>query len=176
MLGPAVVTGCAPGTPDSLLGLDIDLHGVARPKHRVILTTCYAGRLRLGEALRLQVTDVDSDRMVLHVAQGKGGRGRYQAVVVRREGWRHSSAGANPADPPATRGRLPAVGKRATGAPTVSAGVLATARVEGEWTQHGKPCRWRGTRQPTAREGQVGPSRVAERPVVCARQRTGQEG
>ena len=27
----------------------------------------------------------------------------------------------------------------------------------GDWTQHGKPCRWRGTRQPTAREGQVGP-------------------
>ena len=25
----------------------------------------------------------------------------------------------------------------------------------GEWTQHGKPWRWRGTRQPTAREGQV---------------------
>ena len=46
----------------------------------------------------------------------------------------------------------------------------------GEWTQHGKPWRWRGTRQPTAREGQVGPCRVAERPVVCARQRTGQEG
>ena len=36
----------------------------------------------------------------------------------------------------------------------------------GEWTQHGKPWRWRGTRQPTAREGQVGPFRVAERPVV----------
>ena len=36
----------------------------------------------------------------------------------------------------------------------------------GEWTQHGKPWRWRGTRQPTAREGQVGPCRVAERPVV----------
>ncbi len=46
----------------------------------------------------------------------------------------------------------------------------------GEWTQHGKPWRWRGTRQPTAREGQVGPCRAAERPVVCARQRNGQEG
>ena len=28
----------------------------------------------------------------------------------------------------------------------------------GDWTQHGKPCRWSGTRQPTAREGQVGPA------------------
>jgi len=53
------------------------LDGVARLKHRMILTTCYAAGLRLSEALRLQVTDVDSDRMVLHVAQGKGARDRY---------------------------------------------------------------------------------------------------
>ena len=53
------------------------LAGVARPKHRMILTTCYAAGLRLSEALRLQVTDVDSNRMVLHVAQGKGARDRY---------------------------------------------------------------------------------------------------
>ena len=31
---------------------------------------------------------------------------------------------------------------------------------------HGKPWRWRGTRQPTTREGKVGPDRVAERPVI----------
>ena len=36
----------------------------------------------------------------------------------------------------------------------------------GEWTQRGKPCRWRGTRQPTTREGKVGPDRVAEKPVI----------
>ena len=36
----------------------------------------------------------------------------------------------------------------------------------GEWTQHGKPWRWRGTRQPTTREGKVGPARVAEKPVL----------
>ncbi len=53
------------------------LAGVARPKHRMILTTCYAAGLRLGEALRLQVANVDSNRMVLHVAQGKGARDRY---------------------------------------------------------------------------------------------------
>ena len=63
------------------------------------------------------------------------------------------------ADPPLKRGRLPAVGKRATRAPTGSAGVLGGGMYgRGDWTQHGKPCRWRGTRQPTAREGQVGPA------------------
>ena len=35
------------------------------------------------------------------------------------------------ADPPGIRGRLPAVGKRATRAPTGSAGVVVAARVEG---------------------------------------------
>ncbi len=35
-----------------------------------------------------------------------------------------------------------------------------------EWTQHGKPRRWRGTRQPTTREGWVGSFGVAERPVL----------
>ena len=50
---------------------------VADPKHRVILTTCYAAGLRLSEALHLRIADVDSQRMVLHVAQGKGNRDRY---------------------------------------------------------------------------------------------------
>ena len=39
----------------------------------------------------------------------------------------------------------------------------------GEWTQRGKPCRWRGTRQPTTREGEVGPARVAEKLVLPRR-------
>ena len=39
----------------------------------------------------------------------------------------------------------------------------------GEWTQRGKPCRWRGTRQPTTREGEVGPDRVAEKLVLPRR-------
>ena len=34
---------------------------------------------------------------------------------------------------------------------------------EGNGRNTGSPDRWRGTRQPTTREGQVGPLRVAER-------------
>jgi len=38
-----------------------------KPKYRALFTTCYAAGLRLGEVCRLQVQDIDSRRMVLHV-------------------------------------------------------------------------------------------------------------
>ena len=63
------------------------------------------------------------------------------------------------ADPPLKRGRLPAVGKRATRAPTGSAGVLAVACVEeGIGRNTGSPAGGAAHAQPTAREGQVGPA------------------
>jgi integrase/recombinase XerD len=33
---------------------------------------CYAAGLRISEAIRLKVTDIDSERMVIRIAQGKG--------------------------------------------------------------------------------------------------------
>jgi integrase/recombinase XerD len=44
--------------------------------HRVILMILYGTGLRREELCRLKVTDVDSQRMVIHVRQGKGGRDR----------------------------------------------------------------------------------------------------
>ena len=41
-------------------------------KHHAILTTCYAAGLRISEAVRLIVPDIDSARMVIRVDQGKG--------------------------------------------------------------------------------------------------------
>ena len=41
-------------------------------KHRTILTTCYAAGLRVSEAICLKVTDIDSERMVIRIRQGKG--------------------------------------------------------------------------------------------------------
>ena len=46
-------------------------------KHRAILTTLYAAGLRVSELCQLQITDIDSARMVLRVQQGKGQHDRY---------------------------------------------------------------------------------------------------
>ncbi len=53
------------------------LLGLVRiPVYRECLTTIYAGGLRLHEGARLQVPDIDSGRMLLHI-HGKGKRDRY---------------------------------------------------------------------------------------------------
>ena len=43
-------------------------------KHRTILTICYAAGLRISEAVRLKVANIDSERMVIRVEQGKGAK------------------------------------------------------------------------------------------------------
>lgn len=43
---------------------------------RVCLTTIYSCGLRLQECLQLQVADIDGDRLLLHVRQGKGAKDR----------------------------------------------------------------------------------------------------
>lgn len=50
---------------------------VERPVYRLLLTTLYAAGLRISEGLHLQVPDVDSARMVLHIRSGKGQKDRF---------------------------------------------------------------------------------------------------
>src|SRR5215469_1256927 len=61
--------------------------------HRVILMTLYGTGLRREELCRLKVTDVDSQRMVIHVHQGKGHKDRDvtlspKLLQVLRDYWK----------------------------------------------------------------------------------------
>jgi integrase/recombinase XerD len=51
-------------------------------RHRICLTTIYSCGLRLTEGRTLQIPDVDSDRMFLHV-HGKGNKDRYVPLPRR---------------------------------------------------------------------------------------------
>jgi site-specific recombinase XerD len=46
-------------------------------KHRAIITTAYGAGLRITEACSLKVGDIDSERGVIHIRNGKLGRDRY---------------------------------------------------------------------------------------------------
>src|SRR5467141_2169951 len=60
------------------------LDSVEHIKHRTILTTCYAGGLRISEAIRLKPNHIDSQRMVIRVEQGKGQKDRLWAMAHNR--------------------------------------------------------------------------------------------
>jgi site-specific recombinase XerD len=69
------------------------LESIASVKHRTILMTAYAAGLRISEATRLKLTDIDSQRMMLRVEQGKGQKDRYvmlspQLLEILRAYWK----------------------------------------------------------------------------------------
>jgi integrase/recombinase XerD len=64
------------------------LDSVRTPHNRAFLWTVYSLGLRLQEALALQVGDIDSARMLVHVHRGKGAKDQYcSARRMLRVGW-----------------------------------------------------------------------------------------
>jgi len=66
---------------------------VPRRKGRTVLTVCYAAGLRISEAVSLKPADIDSQRMMIRVEQGKGQKDRYvmlseQLLKILREWYR----------------------------------------------------------------------------------------
>ena len=50
---------------------------ICEQKYRVMLMTIYAAGLRVSEAAKLKVVDIDSKRMLIRVEQGKGKKDRH---------------------------------------------------------------------------------------------------
>ena len=69
------------------------LKAVKNEKHKAILMTTYATGLRILEATRLKVSDIDSQRMTIRVQQGKGKKDRYvmlsdKLIIILRNYWK----------------------------------------------------------------------------------------
>lgn len=75
--------------PDILAATEIGelAEAMSKRKYRVALLTCYGAGMRVSEVCSLQVGDIDSRRMVIHVRGGKGDKDRYTILseVVLRE-------------------------------------------------------------------------------------------
>jgi len=61
--------------------------------HRALLMTLYSTGMRRAEVTRIKVRDIDSQRMVVHIKQGKGGKDRDvplspKLLETLREYWR----------------------------------------------------------------------------------------
>lgn len=52
-------------------------------KHRTILMTIYSAGLRVGEAVNLKLSHIDSDRMVIRIEKGKGKKDRYSLLSIK---------------------------------------------------------------------------------------------
>ena len=59
------------------------LFATSNLKHRAILMTVYSAGLRVGEVIQLKVSDIDSERMMIRVNQGKRMKDRYTLLGKR---------------------------------------------------------------------------------------------
>ncbi|MEE8616760.1 MAG: site-specific integrase [Roseateles sp.] len=124
---PAALKRMSPVHKPQKLPLVLSVDEVARllaaagnPKHRAALAVAYGAGLRASEVVHLKVVDIDSERMIVRVVQGKGRRDRYamlspSLLELLRSWWRHGHAqgkmlpggwlfpGRNPARPLSTR-------------------------------------------------------------------------
>jgi site-specific recombinase XerD len=57
------------------------LQAIPNPKYRTVLMIMYSSGLRIAEALALRLEDIDSQRMLIRVRQGKCRRDRYTILT-----------------------------------------------------------------------------------------------
>lgn len=56
------------------------LEACHNPKHRMLLETCYGCGLRVSELVALRVSDIDGERQLLRIEQGKGAKDRQVLI------------------------------------------------------------------------------------------------
>ena len=83
--------------PDILSGTEVAalLTLVESVRYRMVLAVAYGAGMRLSEACRLQVGDIDSRRGLIHIRQGKGSRDRNvmlsgRLLLALRQYWSRS--------------------------------------------------------------------------------------
>lgn len=96
------------------------LINAATPKYKAAFSVAYGAGLRISEVVSLTTNDIDSERMCIHVHQGKGDKDRYALLSpilleTLRDWWRYGKAhhrlskggwlfpGQNPVNPISTR-------------------------------------------------------------------------
>jgi site-specific recombinase XerD len=75
-----------PQTQPHVLSLQEVVRLLTQTEHRrdrALLMTTYAAGLRVSEVVALKVTDLDSERMLIRVEQGKGRKDRYTLLTER---------------------------------------------------------------------------------------------
>src|SRR3979490_1536968 len=59
------------------------LEAAPGPKYKAALSAAYGAGLRVSEVVALKVSDIDSERMLLHIEQGKGRKDRFAMLSPR---------------------------------------------------------------------------------------------
>jgi hypothetical protein len=115
------------------------LRAATAPKYKAAFATAYGAGLRVSEVAALKVGDIDSERMLLRVERGKGGKDRHamlspQLLELLRAWWREGRRrslllpggwlfpGRNPVEP--LSGRRPGRGDQETRVATHAAAQL----------------------------------------------------
>jgi integrase/recombinase XerD len=100
-------------SPDEVSRL---IRSAANLRHRTILMVLYSTGMRRSELCRLRLQDIDKERMLIHIHQGKGGKDRqiplsrklleqlraYYRTLKVRNGWLFPSNQTGRADQPIT--------------------------------------------------------------------------
>jgi len=59
------------------------LNNTRNGKHKTVIMLLYSAGLRLGECVNIRICDIESDRMLIRVCEGKGKKDRYTLLSKR---------------------------------------------------------------------------------------------